>query len=155
MMWKKFIISISVPLLAGFIGSFFTFGSIDSWYSGLNKPVFSPPNWLFGPVWTILYVLMGISVYLIWRKLEKNEKVRSAFIFFWVHLFFNAIWSIIFFGLQSPVLALVDIVIIWLMILMMIIWYWKIEKWSSILLWPYIIWVSFASVLNLSIVMLN
>jgi len=154
-MWKKFIISISVPLLAGFIGSFFTFGSIDSWYSGLNKPVFSPPNWLFGPVWTILYVLMGISVYLIWRKLEKNEKVRSAFIFFWVHLFFNAIWSIIFFGLQSPVLALVDIVIIWLMILMMIIWYWKIEKWSSILLWPYIIWVSFASVLNLSIVMLN
>lgn len=164
MNYKKLVISILAPLLAGFLGSFFTSPAIDGWYSMLEKPVFNPPNWIFGPVWTTLYILMGISVYLIWRTVEKKKplfgrkqqkQVKLAVSLFWIHLIFNATWSIIFFGLESPAFAFVNIVIIWAFILVLMIKFWPINRWSTILLAPYFLWVSFASVLNASIWYLN
>lgn len=144
----KLILSIGICLGAGVLGSVFTISSIPSWYVTLNKPIFSPPNWVFGPVWTVLYILMGISLYLIWAK----SKVPSVF---WIQLILNASWSIIFFGMKNPGLALVDIVALWVSIVLTIKVFDKINKLSSYLLYPYLLWVSFASILNLSIWVLN
>lgn len=145
---SKFILSIGICLGAGILGSFFTFSAIPEWYSTLNKPFFSPPNWIFGPVWTILYIVMGISLYLVWRK----KKVPNVF---WIQLILNAAWSIIFFGLKNPSLALIDIAALWVAIVLTIKAFYKINKLASYLLYPYLIWVSFASILNLSLVLLN
>jgi len=162
MNYKQLSISLVVPQIAGMIGSFFTVSAIPFWYTNLNKPSFSPPNWVFGPVWIFLYILMGISVYLIWNKYNQIPKenlqkiyLKTSLQFFWIHLFFNAFWSLIFFGLQNPALAFTNIMIIWLMIIILIKRFWKINKWSSYLLIPYLLWVSFASILNLSIWFLN
>ena len=155
MNYKRLIISLALPQLAGLIGSIFTAPAIATWYAGLIKPSFSPPNWIFGPVWITLYVLMGISVYLIWQKIEENKKLKEAMLIFWIHLFFNASWSIIFFGLQNPGLAFVNIIIIWLFIVALMIKFWQINKWSTYLLIPYFLWVSFASILNFFIWHLN
>ncbi|MFH0840775.1 MAG: TspO/MBR family protein [bacterium] len=155
MNYKRLIISLVLPQLAGVIGSVFTVSSISTWYATLEKPSFNPPSWLFGPVWILLYLLMGISIYLVWQKIKENKKVKAGMILFWIHLFFNAIWSIIFFGFQNIALAFVNIVIIWLMIIILIIKFWKINKWSAYLLIPYFLWVSFASILNYAIWYLN
>ncbi len=155
MNYKRLIISLALPQLAGIIGSFFTVSAIPSWYATLQKPSFSPPNWIFGPAWVMLYILMGISVYLVWQKIKENKTVKGSLWLFWIHLFFNATWSIIFFGLQNPGLALINIVIIWLLIIALIIKFWKISKWATYLLIPYLLWVSFASVLNYFIWYLN
>ena len=144
----KLIFSIGLCLGAGILGSFFTISSIPTWYATLNKPFFSPPNWIFGPVWTILYVLMGVSLSLVWQK--KNVPT-----IFWVQLILNAIWSIIFFGMRNPVLALVDIIALWISIFLTIKAFYKINKLAGQLLYPYIAWVSFATFLNLAIVFLN
>lgn len=144
----KLIFSIGLCLGAGILGSFFTISSIPTWYTTLNKPLLSPPNWVFAPVWTTLYILMGISLYLVWRKTH----VPSVF---WVQLILNATWSIVFFGLKSPILALVDIVVLWLAIFLTIKSFYKINKLAGNLLIPYLAWVSFATILNLSIVILN
>lgn len=144
----KLIFSVGLCLGIGVLGSFFTVSSIPDWYVTLEKPFFSPPNWLFGPVWTILYIMMGISLYLIWIK----KKVPSIF---WVQLTLNAVWSIIFFGLRNPTLALVDILALWIAIVLTIKSLYKINKPSAYLLYPYIAWVSFAVLLNLFIVLLN
>lgn len=141
-------LSIGLCLGAGVLGSFFTFSAIPDWYVALNKPFFSPPNWIFGPVWTILYILMGISLYLVWTK----KKVPSVF---WAQLFLNAIWSIIFFGMKNPGLAFIDILALWIAIILTIKSFYPISKTSSYLLIPYLVWVSFASLLNLMIVVLN
>ena len=153
--YKRLIISLALPQLAGTVGSFFTTPAISTWYTTLQRPSFSPPNWLFGPVWIMLYILMGISVYLIWQKVEQNKIARGALWLFWIHLFFNAIWSVIFFGLQNPGLAFINIIIIWLLIIALMIKFWKISRWASYLLIPYLLWVSFASVLNYFIWYLN
>jgi len=155
MSYKRLIISLVLPQIAGLVGSFFTTSAIPTWYAMLQKPSFSPPNWIFGPTWIILYILMGISVYLIWQRIEENKKAKGVMWLFWIHLFFNAIWSITFFGLQNPGLAFVNIIIIWLLIIILMIKFWKINKWSTYLLIPYFIWVSFASVLNYFIWYLN
>lgn len=144
----KLILSIGLCLGAGIVGSFFTISAIPNWYSTLNKPVFSPPNWIFGPVWTILYILMGISLYLVWQK----KKIPSIF---WVQLILNALWSIIFFGMQNPLLAMVDIIALWIAIILTIKAFYKISKPSVYLLIPYLLWVSFALILNYSIWVLN
>lgn len=144
----KLIFSIGLCLGIGVLGSFFTVSSIPDWYATLEKPFFSPPNWLFGPVWTILYIMMGISLYLIWTK----KKVPSIF---WVQLTLNAAWSIIFFGLRNPALALVDIISLWIAIILTIKSFYKLNKLSAYLLYPYIAWVSFAVLLNFFIVLLN
>lgn len=155
MNYKRLIISLALPQLAGLIGSIFTTSAIPVWYATLQRPSFSPPNWIFGPVWITLYVLMGISVYLVWQKIEVNKKAKRAMLFFWIHLFFNASWSIIFFGFQNPGLAFVNIIIIWFFIIVLMIKFWQINKWSTHLLIPYLLWVSFASILNFFIWYLN
>ena len=147
----KLIISIILPFLASTIGSLFTVNSVSSWYVTLIKPSFNPPSWVFGPVWTILYFLMGVSLYLIWiKKFDKN-----AFTFFTIQLILNALWSIIFFGLKSPLFAFVEIIFLWVAILITIIYFYKINEISAYLLIPYILWVSFAAILNFSIMVLN
>jgi tryptophan-rich sensory protein len=153
--YKRLIISLALPQLAGIVGSLFTTSAIPTWYATLQRPSFSPPNWLFGPAWITLYVLMGVSVYLIWQKVEKTKKARGAMWLFWIHLFFNAIWSIIFFGLQNPGLAFINIIIIWLLIVALMIKFWNINRWATYLLIPYLLWVSFASALNYFIWYLN
>jgi benzodiazapine receptor len=140
---------------AGIIGSVFTFSSIPTWYATLNKPSFSPPNWIFGPVWTILYALMGISAFLVWEKGIKNKEVASALKFFVIQLILNSSWSILFFGLHNPALAYLDIIVLWIFIALTAVNFYKIKKAAGYLLIPYLIWVTFASFLNLSITLLN
>jgi len=160
MNYKRLITSLALPQLAGIIGSLFTASAISTWYATLQRPSFSPPNWLFGPVWIILYILMGISAYLVWSAYAKasagqSRKLKTALWLFWVHLVFNASWSIIFFGLRNPSLAFINIIIIWLLIIILMIKFWPINKWASYLLIPYLLWVSFASALNYFIWYLN
>jgi len=145
----KLIIAIVVCELAGIIGSFFTAPAVKTWYPTLIKPSFKPPNWLFAPVWTALFLLMGIAMFLVWKKDKKGLKI------FFIQLFFNILWSIMFFGLKSPLLGFIVIVALWILILATIIRFFKISKPAGWLLIPYILWVSFASILNLAILILN
>ena len=138
----------------GFLGTFFTIPSITTWYAGLNKPSFNPPNWIFGPVWTILYLLMGVSLFFVLGKKLKKQK-SPLLILFSVQLLLNFLWSVIFFGWHLPALALMDIVLLWISIALLIIDFWKFSKPASLMLAPYLLWVSFASILNLSVAILN
>jgi tryptophan-rich sensory protein len=141
--------------MAGIIGSVFTFDAIPGWYATLAKPDFSPPNWVFGPVWTTLYTLMGIAAYLIYRKGYGKKEIKMALTVFGGQLVLNALWSILFFGLQSPMMAFICIIILLAMILWCIRLFWSISKAAALLMVPYALWVSFATVLNYSIWMLN
>ena len=140
---------------AGLIGAGLTVNSISSWYVTLNKPWFNPPNWLFGPTWTLLYTLMGIGVYLIWKKSKKNEMAKKGVKVFFIHLLLNALWSPGFFGIKQTCLALIIIVAIWTMIVWLIKIWGKVSKTASWLLVPYLAWVSFATILNFAIWRLN
>ncbi|MEK6969392.1 MAG: TspO/MBR family protein [Nanoarchaeota archaeon] len=151
----KLAISIVVCQLAGFIGSFFTVSSVSTWYLTLNKPFFNPPSWLFGPVWISLYFLMGISLYLIWKKGIKNKQSKTAVSLFGVQLILNSLWSILFFGLRSPLFAFIEIITLWIAIILTIKYFYKISKVASYLLIPYMLWVSFAAILNFFIFYLN
>jgi len=151
----KFIISVDICLLAGFFGSIFTTPSIPNWYASLNKPSFNPPNWLFAPVWTLLFILMGIALFLMWQKGLKKKGVKKALGFFIIQLIFNVLWSFFFFKFHSPFWALLDIAVLWLFILLTTIKFFKINKLSGILLLPYLLWVSFASILNYTVYKLN
>jgi len=148
-------LSIGVCLSAGALGTVFTVSSIPTWYTTLNKPVFNPPNWIFGPVWTVLYILMGVSFALIWLKGVKTQKSREAISLFLVQLFLNAIWTPIFFGAKNLFLALIVIILMWIFILKTILAFGKINKTASYLLYPYIAWVSFATILNFAVWLLN
>lgn len=151
----KLFISIVIAQLAGIIGSFYTFDSIPNWYKTLIRPEFAPPNWVFGPVWTTLYVLMGISAYIIWSKGYNDKKVKLALSVYLGQLLLNALWSILFFGLQDIRSAFIEIIALWLMIALNIFLFGKISKLAGYLLVPYILWVSFASFLNYSFMVLN
>lgn len=151
----KLITTIFVSELAGVIGSIFTFSAIPNWYVTLNKPTINPPSWIFGPVWTTLYALMGIAAFLIWKKGWERVDVRKALAVFGLQLILNALWSIIFFGLQNPAWAFVNLVAMWLAIVWTMVLFYKISKPAMWLLLPYILWVSFAGYLNYSIWMLN
>ena len=151
----KLIIAIVVSELAGIIGSVFTTPSIAGWYSTLARPVLNPPAWVFGPVWTTLFALMGIAAFLVWKKGLDRKDVKIALGIFIGQLVLNTLWSIIFFGLHSPAGAFVEIIFLWLAILATIIAFAKISKPAAWLLVPYILWVSFASYLNLMIWILN
>ncbi len=151
----KLITAIVVSELAGIIGSFFTVSAIPTWYTTLAKPSLNPPSWIFGPVWMTLYLLMGIAVFLVWNKSWDRKDVRKALAVFGLQLVLNAVWSIIFFGLHSPLWALVDIALMWLTIIWTMVLFYKISKPAMWLLVPYILWVSFASYLNYSIWILN
>ncbi len=154
MKYIKLFLALVICQMAGILGAIFTTPAINGWYTSLNKPGFNPPNWIFGPVWTLLYLMMGVSLYLVWKtKPSKGRKL--AMTMFGVQLGFNSLWSIIFFGLKRPDLALVEITVLWIFILLTILRFWKVSKLATWLLVPYLLWVSFASVLNFSIMRLN
>ncbi|MDD3421595.1 MAG: tryptophan-rich sensory protein [Methanocellales archaeon] len=152
---SQLVYSIVICQLAGIIGSFFTFPSIQTWYAALEKPSFNPPNWLFSPVWITLFILMGVSLYLVWSSGAKTRYVKIALTLFGIQLILNILWSIIFFGLKSPFYAFIEIAILWVAILLTIFKFFKISKTAAYLLIPYLLWVSFAAVLNFSIWVLN
>jgi translocator protein len=152
--WLKLIISILMCQFAGLFGTIFTRKNIPTWFANLKKPIFNPPDWVFGPVWITLYFMMGISFYLIWKN-ENSSVTKIPIIIFIVHLFLNSIWTIIFFGFKSPGFAFIEIIILWILILICIIQFYPISTTASVLLIPYLLWVSFASVLNFTIWKLN
>lgn len=152
---KKLIICLVVVLCIGIIGSFFVSSSALDWFRTLQKPVFTPPAWLFGPVWTVLYILMAISAFLVWRKGLDTAAGKTAAAAFILQLVFNGLWTPIFFGLRLPLIALGDIVILWLAVFATITSFWKVSKLAAVLLIPYMIWLSFAAVLNAFIYLLN
>lgn len=149
----KLILSILLPQMAGAIGSFFTIQAIPTWYALLNKPSFSPPNWIFAPVWLALYLMMGISLYINW--ISKKKMAKSNVRLFFIHLFFNFIWTPVFFGAKNLGLALVIIVVIWILIVEMIRRFWSVNKAASLILIPYLLWVSFATLLNFTLWRIN
>jgi len=151
----KLAVSLLVCLGAGWIGSIFTTPSIPTWYAGLAKPSFNPPNGVFGPVWTLLYLLMGIALFLVWRKAPQAPGAGLALVLFLVQLALNVLWSILFFGLRSPLLGLVDILLLWAAILATMLLFFRVSPAAGALLVPYLLWVSFASVLNFAIWRLN
>lgn len=148
----KLILCILLPLLVGGVSGYFTSQSIPNWYVYLNKPSFNPPNYLFGPVWTLLYILMGISFYLVINKPNISWLLVGIFI---TQIILNFFWSFIFFNAHNLGLALFEIVLLWASILAMIILFYKTNKWAAILNIPYLLWVSFATLLNYSIYSLN
>jgi translocator protein len=151
----KLIISILIPLLVGATAGFFTSKGVKGWYALANKPSFNPPNWIFAPVWTMLYMLMGIALYLVWKSDAAKKIKQAAISFFAIQLILNFFWSFIFFSLQQSGWALIEIIAMWLAILATIIWFAKISKTAAWLLVPYISWVSFATLLNYFIWKLN
>ena len=151
----KLVIAVVVCECAGIIGSVFTMPSIPNWYAGLAKPALNPPAWVFGPVWTILFALMGISAFLIWKRGLTHKDVKIILGIFVGQLLSNILWSIIFFGWHNPTGAFVDIIFLWFAILATIISFAKISKSAAWLLVPYILWVSFAAYLNYAIWMAN
>ncbi len=153
--WLKLIVSIIIPQAAGLLGSIATTSSVRSWYPTLNKPVFNPPSWLFAPVWTLLFLLMGISLYLVWQKGVQTPGVKEALIFFAVQLVLNILWSIFFFGLKSPLLGLIDIIPLVILIYLTFVKFKQIDPTAGYLLLPYLAWTSFATILNLSLLILN
>ena len=152
---SKLILFILICQLTGIIGYLFTAPAIDEWYDSINKPFFNPPNWLFSPVWIILYLLMGISLYLIWGKGIKQKKIRKAVNLFFIQLILNSLWSYLFFGLRSPFLGFIEIIVLFFFISLTAIHFYRISKKAGWLFAPYVLWVAFASVLNFSIWYLN
>ena len=154
-MLLKAIFCILLCLSAGGIGSTFTASAIPAWYATLAKPSFSPPNWIFAPVWTLLYIMMGLAAALVWQKSLQAPQVRAALVTFLIQLILNMIWSFLFFGLRSPLYGLIDILFLWAMILVTIAQFSKVSIPAALFLIPYIFWVTFAFGLNLGIFLLN
>jgi tryptophan-rich sensory protein len=150
----KLVASVIICQIAGFLGSLSTTPVIPTWYKTLNKPFFTPPNWIFSPVWISLFILMGISLFFVWRR-SGHSYFKPALLFFFVQLILNIFWSIAFFGLKSPLLGLIDIVLLWMAILFTILNFFKVSNFSGALLIPYLLWVSFAALLNFSLWILN
>ncbi|MFA6049133.1 MAG: TspO/MBR family protein [Candidatus Micrarchaeia archaeon] len=153
--FPKLAASVIACELAGVAGSVFTVQSIPTWYAALQKPAFSPPNWVFAPVWTTLYLLMGIALYLVWENGLQKKEVRVAVCVFGLQLFLNALWSFLFFGLRSPGLAFVEIILLWLSIAATTALFYRISKTAGLLLTPYVVWATFAAALNYYVWMLN
>jgi benzodiazapine receptor len=151
----KLVVSIVLCELIGSIGSVFTAPSIPTWYASLVKPWFTPPNWLFAPVWITLFFLMGISLYLVWDKGLEKKEVRLAVSVFGIQFILNVIWSLLFFGLQSPFYAFIEIIILWIAILVTIIKFYQVSRPAGVILLPYIIWVTIAAFLNYYVWILN
>jgi len=151
----KLVAAVGVSLCAGIIGSFFTVSAIPAWYASLVHPALNPPAWVFAPVWTTLYILMGVAAFLVWRRGLGWREIRAALGLFSVQLVLNTLWSVLFFGLHSPGAALIDIVFLWLAIVATMIAFAKISRAAMYLLAPYLLWVSFAMYLNCAIWLLN
>ena len=150
----KLIVSIILPLGLGSIAGIFTAQSIPEWYATLNRPSFNPPNWIFGPVWTTLYILMGISLFLIWKQ-DPGKERNLAILAFFLQLLFNVAWSFIFFYFNMIGFALVEIILLWISIVIMLVLFYKIKPMAAYINVPYLLWVTFATVLNASYYFLN
>jgi tryptophan-rich sensory protein len=152
--WVKLVVSVLFTVGIGSLGGLFTMSEIQGWYAGLQKPSFNPPNWLFGPVWSMLYLLMGISFYLIWK--QPVSTVRNVgLILFVIQFILNFFWSILFFNQHMIAAALLEMVFMWIFILLTMIWFAKLSRTAAWLLLPYLCWVSFATVLTAAIWKLN
>jgi tryptophan-rich sensory protein len=151
----KLLASLAVVVAAGGVGSLATTRAIPTWYRGLAKPSFNPPDWLFGPAWTVLYLLMAVAAFLVWKQGFNSSGVKLALAVFLVQLALNALWSILFFGMRSPLAGLVNITVLWLVILATIVLFFRVSVLAGVLLLPYIAWVSFAAVLNAAVFLLN
>jgi tryptophan-rich sensory protein len=152
--WLALGVSIAICFAAAGIGSLFTDPEIGGWYERIIKPSWTPPNWIFGPVWTALYLMMAVAAWLVWREKGFGE-ARLALLLFAAQLFFNALWSVLFFGQHRMGLALVDIILLWGAILLTLISFWRLQPLAGALMLPYLLWVTFASALNYSIWKLN
>jgi benzodiazapine receptor len=152
----KVILSFGLTACAPLIGALFTTrSSITGWYANLNKPFFTPPGWLFGPAWTILYILMAAAAFLVWRKGAHVRLVRIALLLYFIQLTLNAFWTPLFFGLQMPLLAFVEIILLWLAVVLTLLAFARVSPLPALLLVPYLLWTTFAAVLNASICLLN
>lgn len=151
----KLLASLTMCYAAAFFGAFFGSVARSDWYASLAKPEFMPPDWLFGPVWTLLYGMMAISLFLVWRQGLDRPRIKTAFVVFLAQLIVNAIWSPVFFGLKMPGLALIVIIILWLLIILTVALFAKLSRLGAWLLVPYLVWVTFATALNGSILHLN
>jgi len=151
----KIIICVAICLIIGFTSGFATASSITGWYQTINKPSFNPPNWIFGPMWTLLYILMGVAAALVWYEGLDRKVVKTALTIFGIQILLNGLWSVLFFGLQNPAIALIEIIVLWVLILICIIKFIKIKNVAGYLMIPYLLWVSFATILNASIWYLN
>ena len=148
-------ITVFICLVIGFLSSIATQSSIDTWYIYLKKPVGTPPNWVFGPVWIFMYVSMGIAAGMVWNRGFYHKWVKIALYHFGFQLLFNAAWSVLFFGLQNPLLGLFDIATLFIVLLFTFKWFKVVNNWAAYLLIPYIIWVAYAAYLNFGIYNLN
>lgn len=157
--WKKLVISLLACQIAGAIGSIFTMASLGNWYSALIKPSFNLPSWVFGPVWTVLFLLMGYALYIVWNSKSKTKEDRKAkkiaLEMFASQLLLNIAWSAFFFGLHSPLAAFVNIIFLWAFIILTIMKFDKVSNSAAFILIPYLLWVTFAAILNFAIVLLN
>lgn len=153
--WIKAPVSIISSLLIGFAGNVFNFESLETWYPTLIKPDWTPPNWLFAPVWSTLFILMGISTFLVWREGFDKRSVKIALGVYVIQFALNLMWSWAFFGLQSPLFGFIVIVVLWIAIFVNIILYARVSKIAAAILIPYIVWVTIASALNFSVYILN
>ena len=148
-------ISVAICLIIGFLSGFATQSSVNDWYLSLNKPSYNPPNWIFGPVWTLLYILMGIAAGIVWAKGFYHIWVKTALYNFGFQLLFNALWSVVFFGFKNPFWALLVILFLLALILVTIKWFNVVSRTAAYLLIPYFLWVCFATLLNYRIWELN
>ena len=151
----KLVIAIAVPVVVGGLPGFATARGVSTWYSTLVKPSINPPAWVFGPVWTVLYIMMGVAAYLVWLRGVDADGVRAALAVFVIQLGLNGLWSILFFGIRQPGLALVEISVLWVAIGATSWLFWRVVPAAGVLLLPYWAWVSFATILNASLWWLN
>ena len=150
-----FVVNIAIPLAVGATGAFFTASSVKTWYTTLNKPSFNPPNTIFAPVWTTLYIIMGISAYLIWQKRHTIKHFPRTIAIYAIQLILNLMWSFIFFYAHQIGVALFEIIVLLLVVITNALTFYKIDKLAGLLFIPYILWVSFATVLTYNIFILN
>ncbi len=153
--WGKLGVCVAAPLLLGALGAVFTRQSVGTWYRALERPAFTPPSWLFGPVWTALYLMMGVAAFLVWRRGWAARSVRVALALFVIQLALNGAWSPVFFGLRSPAGGLVVIAFLWVAIVLTLVRFRAVSALAAWLLVPYLLWTTFATVLNASICALN
>jgi benzodiazapine receptor len=149
------LLGVFLSLGLGFLTSNVTRDAIPTWYANLEKPFFSPPNWIFGPVWALLYTLMGIAIGRVWFYGKRHFWGKTAIYYFMVQLIFNGLWSLVFFGLKNPLLSFIIILILCVLIQRSIFWFHLIDRKASFMLYPYFAWVSFATILNGAILYLN
>ena len=153
--FMKLVFAVAIPLLVAGLSGFATAHGVQDWYPTLVKPSFNPPSWVFGPVWTVLYLMMGIAAFLVWQKGWESGAVKTALALFAIQLILNGLWSVLFFGLRSPGLAFAEILLLWSSIGGTIVLFWRVAPIAGMLLLPYEAWVTFALVLNGAIWILN